>query len=271
MKKIKDLTVADFPGVDPQQFAAWHQAELTASRHRIIVLVIMIIINIAVIFTGIGVFFGGMLLFLILYLIARTPNRLLKAMGLTPAHIKRARQGNLVPVAVAGLTQQCPQCAAVIQAETRFCRYCGYAFSAAAVPAQQTIAGQAAPTAAATAALQQQHYKITSRLTTLKILYYIAAGFSALMVISSLAIMLSKDQPNSQSSGAIMLVISLITVALCILTAWSIGQRKPWARTLAIVVGICSLLAVPLGTALGIFTLIVMYSEAGKQAFAATS
>ena len=267
MKKVKDLTAADFPGVDPQQFANWHQAELKASQQRIIVLVVMITINIALIFTGIGVFFGGLLLLLILYLIARTPNRLLKAAGLTHIDVKRARQGNIVPVAAAGLTKSCPQCARLIDADSRFCTFCGYAFSPQPAAAPGTTVSQSAQTTMTTATLQQQQYNISNRLTTLKILYYIAAAFSAFMILGSIAVMVSKDHPENRASGTMMLVFSLVALALYFLTAWSMAQRQPWARNLAIAAGICSLLAFPLGTALGIYTLIVMFSAAGKQAF----
>lgn len=50
------------------------------------------------------------------------------------------------------------------------------------------------------------------------------------------------------------------------LTAWGLHRIRPWGRTLAIVMGIISLLSAPLGTALGIYSLIVLIpSHAGME------
>jgi zinc-ribbon domain len=40
-----------------------------------------------------------------------------------------------------------------------------------------------------------------------------------------------------------------------LVTAWGLFERRPWARTLALIVGIVALLRFPFGTALGIYTL----------------
>jgi hypothetical protein len=41
-------------------------------------------------------------------------------------------------------------------------------------------------------------------------------------------------------------------------TGWGLLQREAWARTRALVVGFVALLNIPLGTALGIYTLWVL-------------
>src|SRR5690348_14834146 len=43
-----------------------------------------------------------------------------------------------------------------------------------------------------------------------------------------------------------------------IFTAWGLFERRPWARILALVLGILALLRFPFGTALGIYTLWVL-------------
>jgi hypothetical protein len=40
-----------------------------------------------------------------------------------------------------------------------------------------------------------------------------------------------------------------------VLAGWGLMERKPWARTLAIVLGVIVLVKFPVGTALGIYTL----------------
>ena len=44
-------------------------------------------------------------------------------------------------------------------------------------------------------------------------------------------------------------------------------QYKSWARILAIILGIINLLLFPIGTALGIYTLVIMFNEETKALF----
>jgi hypothetical protein len=52
--------------------------------------------------------------------------------------------------------------------------------------------------------------------------------------------------------------LTILSTALALLTGFALLTRQPWGRTLAIVVGILSLIRLPLGTALGIYTLWVL-------------
>jgi len=61
--------------------------------------------------------------------------------------------------------------------------------------------------------------------------------------------------------GALLPLIAVYTVvaaALAVLVGYSLLTRRPWGRTLAIVVGILTLLKPLFGTALGIYTLWVL-------------
>jgi hypothetical protein len=53
-------------------------------------------------------------------------------------------------------------------------------------------------------------------------------------------------------------VAVLVRAALAILVAWGLYERAQWARIVAIIVAILSLLKFPFGTALGIWTLVVL-------------
>jgi hypothetical protein len=44
-------------------------------------------------------------------------------------------------------------------------------------------------------------------------------------------------------------------------------SRAPWARTLAVVVGFLSLLSIPIGTALGIYTIWVLLSQGAEREY----
>ena len=56
----------------------------------------------------------------------------------------------------------------------------------------------------------------------------------------------------------LLTVVTGFSVVLSVIVGWSLLNRKPWARTLAIVAAVLALLTLPMGTALGTYTLWVM-------------
>jgi hypothetical protein len=60
------------------------------------------------------------------------------------------------------------------------------------------------------------------------------------------------------------LLVSVLIGALNIVTGLYLLARRPWARTLAIVMAVLSLLKLPFGTALGIYTLWVLAPQASS-------
>ncbi|HEX4230984.1 MAG TPA: hypothetical protein VHZ07_20070 [Bryobacteraceae bacterium] len=62
-------------------------------------------------------------------------------------------------------------------------------------------------------------------------------------------------------------VIAVISLPQ-LLGGWGLINYKPWARVLMIVVSVVSLLHVPLGTALGVYGLWVLFNEETKYLFA---
>ena len=64
--------------------------------------------------------------------------------------------------------------------------------------------------------------------------------------------------------GTLFLAIGWVLVlcgAACIAAAYGLLERLPWARLFTIILGAISLVEVPLGTALGIYTLWVLLPE----------
>jgi len=61
--------------------------------------------------------------------------------------------------------------------------------------------------------------------------------------------------------------LSVITGALGIITGWGLLERQPWARMLAIVLAFLSLLSIPFGTVLGIYTLWVLLPAQSEQEY----
>jgi hypothetical protein len=64
--------------------------------------------------------------------------------------------------------------------------------------------------------------------------------------------------PWMSGLASLIVVLTSISAVLALATGVSLLMRKPWGRTLAIVVAILSLIKIPFGTALGIYTLWVL-------------
>src|SRR6266852_3303715 len=63
--------------------------------------------------------------------------------------------------------------------------------------------------------------------------------------------------------GAFWLIPSIVLMTLACV-GWGLLQRQPWARTIAIVLGILALFHPPFGTALGIYTLWVLLAAESR-------
>jgi hypothetical protein len=89
-KKFKDLTAADFPGVDAEKFQAWKKAVEDANKNTVYVLIGLLVLNVILFVTTGSLILGGLLLLLVLFLVNRRPRRLQKELGINRAAIKKA-------------------------------------------------------------------------------------------------------------------------------------------------------------------------------------
>ena len=147
----------------------------------------------------------------------------------------------------------CSACGAEIQPQFRVCPSCG-----------RSIVSAVAPTPPS---------RLEHHLRTLGILWIVAGaifiipGF-VLMIVSSV-VRLSIPATEEVGRFVAPLVLSIIGGSLFlvaaggILVGWGLLKHQPWARMVAIVLGIISLLHPPFGTALGIYTLWVLLSDQG--------
>jgi hypothetical protein len=67
----------------------------------------------------------------------------------------------------------------------------------------------------------------------------------------------------ARSIGGLLLVGAVIGIV----AGWGLLERQPWARMLAIVLACFSLLDMPFGTALGIYTLVVLLPAGSEEEY----
>ena len=118
-----------------------------------------------------------------------------------------------------------------------------------------------------------QHIKILSVLyIVLGILGLLAAlAFFALGAGTS-ATILSQDHSNDARVGAawaggcmtfIAALIGLLAIP-SIIAGWGLSKRKSWARILTMVLAVFQLPSFPIGTAIGVYALVIMLNDETK-------
>ena len=100
----------------------------------------------------------------------------------------------------------------------------------------------------------------------IKILGYIYIAFGILGIVVGAFVFLaagiagaaSGEAEAAVAAGGFGFVIALIIAVLSLpnlIAGWGLLKRKSWSRMLAIVLGAISLLSIPVGTILGIYTI----------------
>ncbi len=161
----------------------------------------------------------------------------------------------------------CHACGAPVADGVHFCTKCG----AQVVAAQPMYAAYPPP------AVPMYMNRVQRHLQTLGILWCVFAGYRILGgLVGMFALRMftmrgfGADWPFNNHyhggfgpawMGALLPFIAVYTVAmaaLAVLVGYSLLTRRPWGRTLAVIVGILTLFKPLLGTALGIYTLWVL-------------
>ena len=118
----------------------------------------------------------------------------------------------------------------------------------------------------------QEHNKL------LGIFFLVMGGMQLMSMLSCLLILpifLSGSSPLRRDPNFPMafftgimigaVVFSLLIGTLYLIAGFGLVKRKPWGRMASIIAAIPSLLGIPIGTALGVYTLWFMTSEKGKN------
>ena len=152
----------------------------------------------------------------------------------------------------------CNQCGAQLQPDYNVCPKCGQPVSRPMVGASASVS------------------RLENHLHILGILWIVAG---ALFLIPSVVMMSIGGFAHFMIPGQVMIAhmlgplvlymiggTFLIVAAGGIAVGWGLMQHRPWARIIAVILGVLVLFHPPFGTALGIYTLWVLLSDdAGPQ------
>jgi hypothetical protein len=120
----------------------------------------------------------------------------------------------------------------------------------------------------------EQHIKVLSVLfVILGILGIVVAVAFLALGAGTAATILSQDNSNEARVGAawaggcITFIAALFGIMAIpsIIAGWGLSQRKSWARILTIILAILSLPQFPIGTAIGVYALVILFNDESKR------
>ena len=149
----------------------------------------------------------------------------------------------------------CDACGTAIHSEQAFCGKCGKevrpGFSVAYPRANRV----------------QEHVRLLGILWLAFAAFHLVGGIALRIVANTIFARPGEHGPFFMHSmlgaiGTLLLLKAVITV----IAGWGLLQRESWGRVLALIVAFVSLLTVPIGTALGIYTLwVLLPAESEKE------
>ena len=154
----------------------------------------------------------------------------------------------------------CDRCGTELQAGQRFCASCGKAIGVSVVP-------------------QPSDGRVSRHIQTLAVLWLAASalnliGGAVLFVLGgTLFGRFGHIGPNGVAPGflhGLFYVLGMLVLLKALAgfaAGWGLLERQPWARTLTLVLGFVSLLNLPLGTALGIYTIWVLLAPQADEEY----
>lgn len=155
-----------------------------------------------------------------------------------------------------------------------YCSSCG-----TAIPVGQTVCSQCgqplAPVPSPVPGLRFELEEYRGHIKALAIVWFVYAGLSLLLGFAGLSFArmffmghfgpwMHGPMPPNLPPGFIPMVMHLAWIAvliravLALVAGWGLLEHAQWGRIVAIIVAILSLLKFPIGTALGIWTLVML-------------
>jgi hypothetical protein len=161
----------------------------------------------------------------------------------------------------------CDQCGAHLQTGQAHCVRCGKAATGLAEYGRNRV---------------REHVRMVGTLWMAYSSLFVMTGVIVLFVAKFVVIRIGQipNGPPPEVMEWLPVLVStvgwliLVKAALGFAVGWGLLQREEWARTFALVLGFIAILSVPIGTALGIYTLWVLLpsqSEGEYRALAAAA
>jgi len=155
----------------------------------------------------------------------------------------------------------CDQCGVVLQSDQRQCGRCGKVVTGVVETARRRV---------------REHVKLLGILWMAYSAMHVVGGV-VMLVIAKLVfvrLMIPNGPPPEMMMWMRPIVsaigwLILLKAAVGFVAGWGLLQREEWARVTALVVGFVTLLSVPLGTALGIYTLWVLLPSQSEEEYLA--
>ena len=156
----------------------------------------------------------------------------------------------------------CDGCGAAVQAGQSYCSHCGKQIlgSVIAMPAHRN--------------------RVQEHIHLLAILWY---AISALTAVGGIVVLIVANTlfphlhemgaPQEVPTGFISSIVSVVGILILakasfgFIAGWGLMKREPWARVLTLVLGFISLINIPFGTALGVYTLWVLLPGQSQQEY----
>jgi ABC-type glycerol-3-phosphate transport system permease component len=163
----------------------------------------------------------------------------------------------------------CQYCGNQMPDGARFCGACGRPTAVAAVAVAAADPAQGLKT----------HLKVMGILWAVYGAFRIAMAACTLVVSHYMLPMFAQFIPREDGrplfpllhfmSGlyAVLAVYAVLTGILGVLAAWALLRHESWGRTLALIAGFVSLISIPFGTAMGVYTIIVLLPPNAAQTY----
>lgn len=152
----------------------------------------------------------------------------------------------------------CDQCGAPLQPAQQRCARCG-----------KEVIGQKSRV--------QEHVRLLGILWMAYSALNVVGGIILVVISNTLFGRFSQAGPPPEVTSWLRPFLTVIgclilaKAAAGLITGWGLLQREPWGRILALVVGFISLFNIPIGTALGVYTLWVLLPARSDEEYRAFS
>ena len=164
----------------------------------------------------------------------------------------------------------CAKCGCEQDSAAQFCRECGTQMTASAPPPVSWVSATEYPMPPAVA-----FSRVRQHLQPLGITWLVFGAYRLLSLFIAATVLHTLSSSGLEFGGMgshlgrvmhafmpMLIATTVIFAGADLLTGYALLTRRPWARVLAIIMAILSLLRLPFGTALGIYTLWVLASRA---------